>query len=305
MNPSVFVVGEALSDIVVQSSGQPTEHPGGSPMNVAVGLARLGIVTELHTSIGNDDRGAAIASHLADSGVVLSPKATNTATTSTATARIGATGAAEYDFDVRWHPATGVRAGDGVVAVHTGSIAAVTEPGASEVRAIVEDARASCTISYDPNVRPQLMGSPEAARTAIEATMRLADVVKSSDEDLEWLYEGRDPLDSATAWASAGPALVVVTKGGAGAWASAGGTVVEVPAPAVTVADTIGAGDSFMAGLLAALADRALLGADARDALRGLDAATLRAVVEFAVACAAITVARPGANPPTRQELAA
>lgn len=299
----ILVMGEALTDIVLREHAEPVEHPGGSPMNVAVGLSRLGISAVFHTSVGRDDRGAAIEGHLAASGVALTAESANASSTSTAKVVIGPSGAAEYDFDVRWAPADGVRAGGGMVAVHTGSIAAVMEPGATEVRAIVEAARASCTISYDPNVRPALMGSPSTAAPAIEAMVRLSDVVKASDEDLEWLYPGRDPLDSAREWARTGPGLVIVTRGASGAWAVSLASVTEVPAQKVEVVDTIGAGDSFMAGLLAALADRQLLGAGSREALAAMDSAALQRVVSFAIGCAAITITRAGADPPTRAQL--
>ncbi len=300
----VLVVGESLTDIVVHPGEAPVEHPGGSPMNVAVGLSRLGIATGFHTSIGGDDRGAEILRQLAESSVAVTPESTNRESTSTARATIGSSGAAEYDFAVHWQPAPGVRAGEGTLAVHAGSVSAVIEPGASEVREIIEAARSRCTISYDPNVRPQLMGTRESARRRIEAIVSLADVVKSSDEDLQWLFPDQDPLDAAARWARGGPALVVVTRGGAGAWATTGAVTVTVDAPRVELVDTIGAGDSFMAGLLAALADRSLLGTDRRDVLAALGADELAGIVRFAIGCAAITVTRAGADPPTRADLA-
>jgi fructokinase len=128
--------------------------------------------------------------------------------------------------------------------------------------------------------------------------------VKASDEDLAWLYPGADLAEVQRRWLALGPALVVVTRGGDGADALSAAGRTWVPAPRTEVADTIGAGDSFMAGLLAALSDRGLLGAGRRDALRELAASDVREVVGFAAACAAITVSRPGADPPTRERLA-
>jgi fructokinase len=159
------------------------------------------------------------------------------------------------------------------------------------------------TISFDPNVRPQLIGEPAEARARIEHLITLADVVKASDEDIAWLYPDVPVADVIEAWRESGPALVVATRGSAGADAVTEAGAVHVDAPKTTVADTIGAGDSFMAGLLAALDDRALLGGSHRDSLRVMDAATARDVVAFAARCAAITVSRPGADPPTRAEL--
>jgi fructokinase len=161
--------------------------------------------------------------------------------------------------------------------VHVGSIGAALEPGATLVERLVTSSRPSATISFDPNVRPQLMGSAETARPRIERLVALADIVKASDEDLAWLYPGADVTEVVDRWLALGPALMV---------------------------DTIGAGDSFMAGLLAALSDRGLLGAARRSALRELSASDLTEVVGFAARCAAITVSRPGADPPTRADLA-
>jgi fructokinase len=187
--------------------------------------------------------------------------------------------------------------------VHTGSIAAVLEPGASVVLETVRELRSTATISYDPNVRPQLMGGRDAARSRIEAFVEVADVVKASNEDLEWLFPGTAPADVARRWLRRGPAMVVVTLGEGGAYAATQGAVVQIPAPLTTVVDTIGAGDSFMAGLLAALADADLLGRERIDRLRALDEPALRRLVEFAAHCASITVSRPGADPPRRDRL--
>jgi len=153
-------------------------------------------------------------------------------------------------------------------------------------------------------VRPQLMGDPDDARTRIERLIGLADVVKASDEDLGWLYPDATVAESMQRWLALGPGLVVVTRGADGADALAAGGAVHVPAAATTVVDTIGAGDSFMAGLIAALGDRAVLGGAERARLRSLSRSDIAEVVGFAVRCAAITVSRPGADPPTREELA-
>jgi fructokinase len=127
-----------------------------------------------------------------------------------------------------------------------------------------------------------------------------------SDEDLAWLEPGASPRDVATRWAARGPALVVVTRGGEGALAvTAGGVEVEVPAPRVQVADTVGAGDSFMSGLIDGLWSAGLLGAAHRIALGGIDADVLTPILERCVRIAAVTVSRPGANPPSTAELEA
>jgi fructokinase len=136
----------------------------------------------------------------------------------------------------------------------------------------------------------------------------LADVVKASDEDLEWLYPGADPLDSARRWlelgGSEGPAMVVVTRGGRGPWGINAAGVAQFDPPKVEIADTVGAGDSFMAALLSGVVDLGLDGAQNRKALRELSAESLRDILAHASRAAAVTVSRAGANPPTRAELA-
>jgi fructokinase len=299
---SVLVVGEALVD-VVRRDGEDIAHPGGSPLNVAVGLQRLDVPATLHSTFGADPHGVAIARHLEASGVAVTPSTVSDRVTSVALAAIDATGAATYTFSIDWDPAD-LEVPDGTFdAVHTGSIAAALEPGATIVEALLTRLRPTTTISFDPNVRPQLMGEPAGARARIEHLVTLADVVKASDEDIAWLYPDVPFADVIEAWRESGPALVVVTRGGDGADAVTETGAVHVDAPKTTVADTIGAGDSFMAGLLAALDDRGLLGGLHRDSLRAMDAATARDVVAFAARCAAITVSRPGADPPTRAEL--
>lgn len=299
----VLVVGEALIDVVHRADGSVDDHPGGSLANVALTLGRLGQDARLATWIGRDDHGRAIREWLGESGVRLVPGSDAAARTSVATARLDAAGAATYTFDLTWRVPEGTTA-EAAAAVHTGSIAAVVEPGATAVRALVESARTSATITYDPNARPALMGDPAEARRRIEGFVALADVVKVSDEDLAWLAPGADPLDVARGWLAMGPALVVVTFGGDGAVALTAAGELRVAAPRVDVVDTVGAGDSFMGALIDGLSGAHLLGAGRRDALRAVDAATLTAVLARCAEVAAITVSRAGANPPYRAEVA-
>lgn len=296
-----LVVGEALID-VVSRDGVSTAHPGGSPMNVAVGLARLGVPALLHTAIGADAHGDLVRAHLEASGVLLTGGSTTAGTTSVAEASIDGSGAAHYLFDIEWAPQP-LPADTGHTVVHTGSIAAVLEPGRASVRRIVDARRASATISFDPNVRPRLMGDHDTALAGVRDFVSLADVVKASDEDVDWLYPGRDPGEVAAEWLELGPAIVVVTRGGEGALAVARSGRVDVPAPRTELVDTVGAGDSFMAAMIAALEVRSLTGAGRRADLRAVDAGTLAEVVAFAARCAAITVGRAGANPPWLGEL--
>lgn len=300
-----LVVGEALVDVVITPDGARTEHPGGSPANVALGLARLGKAVSLLTWLGDDPRGRMIADHLAASGVAVLPASRGSERTPTALARVDADGVATYEFELSWDLPP-FRVVENVAVVHTGSIGAVaaTEPS-DALTALLHDARSTAVVTYDPNLRPSIMGSAEAVRGKVEALVQMADVVKVSDEDLAWLHPHADPLDVAHRWVrELGCAFTVVTQGERGSIAMlADGTQVAVPAPKVTVADTVGAGDSYMGGLLAALSDHHLTGALNRDALHNVDAATVTAIMEHAARTAAITVSRPGANPPTAAEL--
>ena len=302
--PHVLVVGEALVDEVQRADGTVDEHPGGSPANVALTLGRLGRQAELAAHLGRDEQGEAIRAWLADSGVTLTPGSDAAPATSVARAVLDGSGAATYDFSIAWDLAPGTAATEATLAVHTGSIAAVLEPGATAVHDLVLSAWARATITYDPNARPSLMGTPQAALARIEPLVAIADVVKVSDEDVEWLYPGADPVAVARDWASLGPAIVVVTFGGEGAVAVCAAGEARVAAPRVAVVDTVGAGDTFMGALIDGLWEQGLLGGDRRDALRAIGLGALTEVLEHCAAAAAITVSRAGANPPRRAELA-
>ncbi|WP_299298545.1 carbohydrate kinase [uncultured Brachybacterium sp.] len=302
MTARFLIVGEALTDIVVDADGVRREHPGGSPLNVAVALSRLGHPTELLTRIGDDPRGDAIRAHLEASGVHLTAGSSVSAPTSTALARLNAEGAATYEFDLLWDPdPSGLPAQ--VEAVHTSSIAAVLDPGARTVLDVLRSRRESATISYDPNARPSLMGTPELVRERVEASLALSDVVKASDEDVAWLYGTDDVEDVVASWRSLGPALTVLTRGAEGAVGFAASGRVQVSPVVVDAVDTVGAGDTFSAGILDALAAKGLLGAQRRPALAAMPSDDLATVLRRAAALAAITVSRAGANPPWSHEL--
>lgn len=295
-------IGEALVDIVHRTDGSVAEFAGGSPMNVALGLARLGRSSELLTWFGTDAHGQLISDHLAASGVHVSEGSTGAAKTSTAAATLDSSGAASYVFDLEWTVPRAPRSAPPLV-IHTGSIAAVLAPGAADVEKILTHAREACTITYDPNARPDLMGSAQETLPTVLRLVALSDVVKVSDEDLEWFAPGQDPIDVAAEWLMTGPAIVIVTRGGDGSTAVTRAGEFHVDAPRTVVADTVGAGDSYMGGLIDGLWSAGLLGADRREALRDIDETTLLSVMEWAAKIAAITVSRPGANPPTRAEL--
>jgi len=301
-----LVVGEALIDVVTRPDGGRAQHPGGSPANVALGLGRLGRRVDLLTWLGQDTDGDLVRRHLRGSGVNVLQGNRSALRTPVATAHLDAAGTASYEFDLEWDlPETWDEEPGSPLVVHTGSIATVLQPGGAAVAALVARRRAMSTITYDPNLRPVLMGSPAHALPVVDALVRVADVVKVSDEDLAWLHPGVAPAEIAEEWSRSGPSLVVVTHGGEGAFAStSAGARISVTATKVQVADTVGAGDSFMGGLIDGLWSAGLLGADRRQALVDVDAATVEAVLERCARIAAITVSRAGANPPRLAELA-
>lgn len=298
-----LIVGEALIDIVERAgSASPAEFVGGSPANVALGLARLGRPTEFLAALARDERGERVAAHLHASGVTVLDETWTAPRTSTARAVIGRDGSAQYSFDIEWAlPApVGVQ---GYSAVHTGSIAAFLEPGAGVVRGLLREARgAGALVTFDPNIRQALLPIHSAALAVFESTVALSHVVKLSDEDAAWLYPGFSVDEVIDAVLDRGADLVVVTAGGEGAVLASGERRVTVPAVPVVVVDTIGAGDTFMAALVAQLSD--VFAAQGREGLAALESEGLAAIGALSARASAITVSREGANPPTAGELA-
>ena len=298
-----LVIGESLVD-VVQTAEAHTDYPGGSAANVAVALARLGRPTWLATSFAQDAHGVLLADHLAANGVQLAADPAAVIRSSSAVATLDPGGAASYAFDLDWR-LNAVRLPDGVapVVVHTCSIAAVLAPGCEDVFTEVSLLRGSATVSYDVNARPAITGTGPDIVARVERMVAISDLVKASDEDLTALYPDVDHVIAARNLLALGPAAVVVTRGADGAaWVGASGAV-EIASLPVQVADTIGAGDTFGAALVDALWERGRLGGDGGDALRSLATAEVADVLAHAARAAAVTVSRPGADPPYRHEL--
>lgn len=303
------VVGEALVDLV-QSRDQPagfTAHAGGSPYNVAITLGRLGQEVSLVARSGRDAFGRMLEDKARAGGVSFDRWQVVDEPTSLAVASLDPAGGATYDFYL--DSTAGLSWNDSLVdlvptggVLHLGSIASWRPPSGPVLQAMQRRAYDSGTtlVSYDPNVRPALIADVAAARASIERCISAAHLVKASEEDLDYLYPGRALADVAAQW---DVELTVVTLGGDGAVGfSRGGAELRCAGRAITVADTVGAGDSFAGGLLTALADA---GVTTPSALRAASPEQLGRALEFAVAVSSITCERAGAEPPTRADLAA
>jgi fructokinase len=274
-----------------------TARAGGSPFNVALGIAQLGHAVTLVTEFGDDHYGQLLASLLAEKGVHVSRRRH---TTSIAIARLDRNGAADYDFWFHW----GLRAEDHqplgpLAALHTGSLSCLVAPGRQAVLTMATEARRrGIAVSFDPNIRPSLAPRRPAARGIVEQFVAASTVVKASVEDMTWLYPSEDPKVRLRRWAADGGRLVVLTDGPSGCHAFTSTVEISVPAHPVNVIDTVGAGDSFTAALLTFL--------HATDDLKSaptLPGNRLRVALEFASHAAALTCGRAGAYQPSLAEL--
>ena len=300
------VIGEAIIDLVQDPDGRYTAHPGGSPLNVAVGLARLGADVAMMARFSTSPFGRRLRAHAAASGVKLDWAVDTDEPATVAVVSLAEDQSAEYAFyvaataDWQWTSAE-LRIPADTAILHSGSLACFLEPGAEQVANTMRRARsAGVLVSFDPNVRPDLLGSASDAGSRVEELVASADVVKASDQDLAWLYPSLTPAEVGERWLGLGARLVVVTRGPEGAFAMTPEWTQHRPAPAVAVVDTVGAGDAFTAGMLAAMAAADIRSAKALD---GLGSAAATPILDEAITAAAITCTRAGANPPTRSEL--
>jgi fructokinase len=311
----IIVAGEALIDLVAtDANGGYRAVPGGSPANVAVGLARLEQPVRLLARLGPDAFGRRVREHLVGNGVDLAWAVDATEPTSLAVASLDPTGQATYDFyltgtaDWQWTAAELPAALGGVTALHSGSLALGLPPGAVVLEDLFrrEHAEGARTLSVDLNLRPSILTDRNAERARVERQVRLAHLVKASDEDLGWLYPGQPIAEITARWRAAGVTCCVVTMGGGGAYLLApDGVAYRQTARPIEVADTVGAGDSFTGGMLDALARLDALGSDPVARLAAVSSSQWLEVLDHAGTVAAITCTRRGADPPTRADVAA
>ena len=303
----VAVMGEALIDFVADGDDARTYHAlaGGSGFNTALGLTRLDVPTAFCGSLSSDTQGARLAQDLADEGVDTSCVLTSAKPSPVVLVQPGGgdappryslhlAGTALDDAPDAWSLPPGT------IHVHATSFASTIGAGGRAAMANLATARSFASTSFDPNIRSAIL--PDRATTSALIAERVAcsDIVKISAEDLGLLAPNDDPTQVAASWLTLGPRLVILTRGGEGASAFFGSRRIDVAAPSVKVRDTIGAGDSFMAALLASLWDERQLGPDAQP-FQGEELARWMA---YAVRAAAHTCAREGADPPRRADLA-
>ncbi len=307
MGSLIVVAGEALIDLTTDGDCRYTAHPGGGPANTAVALGRLGVPVGFLGGVSTDGFGDLIRGRFAGSGVDLRLIADTDAPTTLAVASLDDSGAATYGFYLDGTSAGALTADRlpatlpvATSAVWYGTLGLVIEPTATNLVDLVARHASRVVVGVDPNLRPTATPDLPNHLRRLTGVMAAADIVKLSTEDAAVMRPGADPAATAAWVQSLGPGLVLLTRGGAGVTAVTRGGTVDLPVPEVPVVDTIGAGDAYAAGILAGLHDRHLL---SKEGVAALGVEDLEAIHRFAAQVAAVTVSRPGADPPWRSEL--
>jgi fructokinase len=308
----VTVIGEAVIDLLPAGPARTFQAvPGGGPYNVAVGLARLGHRASLMARLAETAFGRILREHAEAEGIDLdaAPRAAEPATL--AVVSLDAEARASYDFyfdgtaDWQWTAEETGRAPEGSAVFHFGSIASWTPPGDARIAELAGrlHRRGDVLISYDPNVRPSLLLDNRHGQRVVERTIRLAHLVKASTDDVAWLYPDRSPAEVARGWLELGASVVIITSSADGAYAyTTADQPVRRPALDITVVDTVGAGDSFTAGLIGSLIGRGLqTPAD----LARCSADQLSGALDDAILVASVNCERRGNDPPTAADVAA
>jgi fructokinase len=301
----IVVAGESLIDLIVGADGRVEAIPGGGPYNVARTLGRLGQSVAFLGRLSTDRFGSILRAGLAAENVRLDLAPTTDEPTLLAVVELDGGGAATYRFYVEGTAAPGLSAGDlpaalpaTTTAVHVGTLGLVFEPMAATIESLVAGVGADVLVIADPNCRPTAIADPAAYRGRLGRILGRVDIVKVSVDDLAWLEPHADPLDAAERLMAAGPAAVLITDGPRPVRLLTAAGVAEFAVPAVRVVDTVGAGDAFGAGFLAAWTTAGRGRADLADPR------ALAAAAQFAIEVGALTTTRAGAEPPTLAELA-
>jgi fructokinase len=306
----IIVVGEALVDLVVDADGSVTAALGGAPVNTSRACGRLGADVSFGGAISVDRFGSMLTAQLAADNVALDLVERCDQPTTLAVAELDERGAASYRFyvDGTSAPSYSTKLEDHRPDwLFTGGLGLVFEPMADAVEAMLDDRPAGCAVMIDVNCRPRVVDDRDRYLSRMDRVLRHADIVKVSDEDMAYMHPGAAPLDAARALLASGPRAVLLTAGAQSVHVLTAAGAIDVPVPSVEVVDTIGAGDSFSGGFLAWWSGArwsGAMGSGARhtvDQLGSLD--HLVRAVTAAVAVAAITCTRRGADPPWLHEL--
>jgi fructokinase len=298
---SIWVCGEVLIDLIPGAEGVRVPHVGGGPANTAKALARLGHDVQFIDGISTDEYGVSARKELLDDEVKLDLALTSDKPTCLAIITLDANGGASYefkidgtatfDFDLKWMPDPS-RFKPQVL--HIGTLVTVIQPGADVLYDWAMQVAEFAPIVFDPNIRPTVMGDRDLYEAAVEKWAALSSVIKVSDDDMAWLYPGQKYEDVAQRWLNDGAALVVVTRGSNGIVGFTADGSVEVDGAKITVADTVGAGDTVGAIIVEAMIEKGIM---------ALTGDVLKATLHRAAVAAGITCSRKGAQPPYKHEL--
>jgi fructokinase len=290
-----------LFDLIPGVDGVRVAHVGGGPANTAKALARLGHDVQFIDGISTDEYGVAARKELLDDEVKLDLALTSDKPTCLAIVSLDANGGASYefkidgtatfDFNLNWLPDPSRYKPQ---VLHIGTLVTVIQPGADVLYDWAMQVAEFAPIVFDPNIRPSVMGDHDLYEAAVEKWAALSSVIKVSDDDMAWLYPGQKYEDVAQRWLNDGAALVVVTRGSNGIVGFTADGSVEVDGAKITVADTVGAGDTVGAIIVEAMIEKGIL---------ALTGDVLKATLHRAAVAAGITCSRKGAQPPYKHEL--
>ena len=298
---TIWVCGEVLIDLIPGADGVRVGHVGGGPANTAKALARLGQDAQFIAGISTDVDGVAARKELLEDEVKLDLALTSDKPTCLAIVSLASNGSASYefkiagtatfDFSLDWLPDP-ARYKPNVL--HIGTLATVIQPGADVLYDWALRVAEFAPIVFDPNIRPAVLADRDLYEVAVEKWAAISSVIKVSDDDLAWLYPGQNYVDVAARWINDGAALVVVTRGAQGIIGFTADGSVEVAGAKITVADTVGAGDTVGAIIVEAMIEKGIL---------ALTGDVLRTTLHRAAVAAGITCSRKGAQPPYKHEL--